>query len=130
LLRIFAQVRKQIPDARLIRVGGPFTTEQTKLAKRLNVADAILVLPQLERNVLASIYRRSSLTLLPSDREGFGLPLAEAMACGTPVIASDLQVLREVGGEAAEYCAVGDIDSWAHAITRLLKERKDQDAWQ
>src|SRR6185295_5109256 len=81
LLRIFAQVRKQIPDARLIRVGGPFTTEQTKLAKRLNVADAILVLPQLERNVLASIYRRSSLTLLPSDREGFGLPLAEAMAC-------------------------------------------------
>ncbi len=38
---------------------------------------------------------------MPSEREGFGLPVVEAMACGTPVVASDIAVLREVGGDAA-----------------------------
>jgi glycosyltransferase involved in cell wall biosynthesis len=130
LLEVVARVRRQVPDVRLVRAGGSFTAEQRALASRLNLTDAIVVLPRLERDVLAAIYRRASLALLPSEREGFGLPLAEAMACGIPVIASDLQVLREVGGEAAEYCAVGDIDTWTHAIMRLLQERNDQDAWQ
>src|SRR5213593_2380493 len=85
LLETLAQVRRQIPGARLIRVGGPFTADQAALACRLRITDSIVVLPRLEPSVLASIYRHASVSLLPSDREGFGLPLAEAMACGTPV---------------------------------------------
>ena len=89
------------------------------------------MLPHLQRKVLASVYRRANLMLLPSEREGFGLPLAEAMACGTPVVASDLPVLREIGGDAAEYCAVGDISGWADTIARLFREREtDPEAWQ
>jgi glycosyltransferase involved in cell wall biosynthesis len=41
------------------------------------------------------------------------------MACGTPVIVSDLPVLREVGGSAAYYCEVGDIDAWVNTIVRV-----------
>ena len=53
------------------------------------------------------------------------------MACGTPVIASDLQVLREVGGDAAEYCGVGDIGNWADTAARLLSEcATGGEAWQ
>ena len=60
---------------------------------------------------------------MPSEREGFGLPLLESLACGTPVVASDIAALREVGGDVVTYCAVGDIDAWANAIGVLLDER-------
>ncbi len=126
LLRVFAEVKKQFPQARLLRVGGAFTAEQTELLDRLKLRESILVLPHLERDVLAAVYRRAALVLQPSEREGFGLPLVEAMACGTPVVASDLPVLREVGGEAATYCRVADVDSWSHAVSGLLFERTER----
>ena len=59
------------PDARLVRVGGPLTREQQRLAERLNVLDAVVQLPFLERPQLAALYRRASVVVLPSDREGF-----------------------------------------------------------
>jgi glycosyltransferase involved in cell wall biosynthesis len=74
--------------------------------------------------VLAALYRRAALVLMPSEREGFGLPVVEAMASGTPILCSDLPVLREVGGEAAEYCAVGQPSAWAARIVELLQERE------
>jgi glycosyltransferase involved in cell wall biosynthesis len=81
------------------------------------------VLPFVDRTTLAAIYRRSALVLMPSEREGFGLPIIEALSCGTPVVASDIPALREVGGEAISYCAVGDIEGWSRAIADLLDER-------
>ena len=92
---------------------------------------SIVFLPVIDRRVLAAVYRRAALVLQPSEAEGFGLPVAEAMACGTPVVASDLPVLREVGGDAAEYCPVGAVDVWAEAVLSLLAERRDQPkAWE
>jgi glycosyltransferase involved in cell wall biosynthesis len=67
---------------------------------------------------------------MPSEREGFGLPLLESLACGTPVVASDIPALREVGGEAVTYCAVGEVEDWAAAIDALLEERTHRpDDW-
>jgi glycosyltransferase involved in cell wall biosynthesis len=124
-------VKGLFPNARLLRVGGAFTAEQLKLAEKLKLRESILVLPRIDRNVLAAVYRRAALVLQPSEREGFGLPVVEAMACGTPVVASDLPVLQEVGGDAAEYCKVGDIEGWTETIEELLREReKDDVAWQ
>jgi glycosyltransferase involved in cell wall biosynthesis len=121
LLRVFAAVHSRHSDLRLIRVGGPLTAAQSDLARELRIDGAILELPFLDRAVLAAIYRRSTLMLQPSDAEGFGLPVAEAMACGTPVVSSDLPVLREVGGDAAVYCPPGDEANWASQVLRLLE---------
>ena len=77
------------------------------------------------------MYRRAALLVLPSDREGFGLPVVEALACGTPVVASDLPVLHEVGGTATGYAAHGDLDGWTDLVVRRLRERRARpDAWE
>ncbi len=125
LLETFGRFRALRPDARLVRVGGPLTGGQESLARRLNVFDALVQLPFLERKQLAAVYRRAAVVLLPSDREGFGLPVIEAMACGTPVIASDIAALREVGGTAALFAPRGDVDRWVEALQQLQHERGD-----
>ncbi|MBW3654475.1 MAG: glycosyltransferase family 4 protein [Gemmatimonadetes bacterium] len=131
LLRVFAAVRRQRPPTRLVRVGGPFTPAQERLARKLGVRDAVVVLPFLRRDVLAAVYRRAAVVLQTSDAEGFGLPVTEAMACGTPVVASDLPVMREVGGAAATYCPVADVDAWGQAVAALLAGRsRDPDGWE
>lgn len=122
LLEVFAALRSRLPGARLLRAGGRMPNDLRARAEQLGVADAITELPMLDRRVLAAAYRRATCVLLPSDSEGFGLPVLEAMACGTPVIVSDLPVLREVGGSAAYYCPVGDIDAWVNTIVRLAAQ--------
>jgi glycosyltransferase involved in cell wall biosynthesis len=122
LLRTFAAIRAAHPEARLLRVGGPFTAEQAKLARDLNVEGAVVVLPFIDQPVLAAIYRRAALVLITSEGEGFGLPLVEAMACGAPVIASDLAVLREVGGGNVQFAPVGDVPAWTAIALRRIRE--------
>ncbi len=127
LLRVLAAVRREISGVRLLRVGGDFTPQQLQLARALNVENAVTVLPYLSRPVLAAAYRRSDLLLHTSEAEGFGLPLAEALACGCPVVASDISVLREVGGEACVFSAVGDVDAWKTSVVELLHEKAASD---
>ena len=125
LLEIFARVRREsAPGARLLRVGGPFTPAQQAQAERLGVAASVRVLPFLSPAELAVVYRRAALVLVPSDAEGFGLPVIEALAAGTPVLASDLPVLREVGGAAASYAPVAGVDAWTACARELLTERR------
>ena len=126
LLRVFAEIIKEFPKARLVRAGGAFTEEQQRLVDSLGLESSIVVMPALDRPTLAAVYRRATLVLQPSEREGFGLPVVEAMACGTPVVASDLNVLREVGGDAAVYCPVADVDAWSEAVIALLEERQNE----
>ena len=123
LLKMFAAVRANRRDARLFRVGGGLTKQNRALAEQLGVSDAIAILPFLERRILAAAYRRADVLVLPSEAEGFGLPIIEALACGVSVIASDLPVLREVGGDAVSYCAVGDVDGWSRAIAEVTRGR-------
>jgi glycosyltransferase involved in cell wall biosynthesis len=131
LIDIFAAVRAAHPDARLIRAGGQFTAEQRVRARDLGLLDAIVVLPFVDRATLSAIYRRAAVTLLPSEREGFGLPLVETLACGTPVVASDIPVLREIGGSAASYAPLDDVPAWRDTVLGLFRERDaSPEAWQ
>ena len=131
LLQVFAAIHQQIPQVRLIRVGGDFTPTLRQLASDLGIGHAVVILPFIDRDVLAAIYRRAALLLHTAEAEGFGLPLIEAMACGCPVVASDIPVLREVGGSGAAYCRLADIAAWKETVVRLLDEGSQQmDAWE
>jgi glycosyltransferase involved in cell wall biosynthesis len=93
-------------------VAGP--EKEPGLAAELRAAGADLrgYVPMEE---LADLYRGAALLVLPSRFEGFGLPLLEAMASGTPVVAADEPALREVGADAAVYAEDGDFAAAAQA---------------
>jgi glycosyltransferase involved in cell wall biosynthesis len=69
---------------------------------------------------LQALYAGATVFAFPSFHEGFGLPVLEAMAAGTPVVASDIAALREVAGEAAVLVPPGDVQQWAGAIEDVL----------
>jgi glycosyltransferase involved in cell wall biosynthesis len=69
---------------------------------------------------LASLYRGALATVYPSGMEGFGLPVAEAMASGSPVVASSLRCIQEFAGDAPLYAEAGDAPAFADRIGRLL----------
>ena len=122
LLDLFAIVRVQFPNLRLVQVGGPWPADLAERIERLRIGPAVTQLRGLTRQELAELYRRASATLITSEAEGFGLPAIEALACGTPVIASDLPVLREVGGDAVSYCPVANVPAWVETVRRILTE--------
>lgn len=128
LLRIFKAVRDVEPRARLLKGGGRLTPNQQALARELGVDAHIVQMPFLETRVLAALYRRADVVLVPSEREGFGLPVVEALAAGASVVASDLPVLREIGGAVVQYAALGNVSQWVDAVSQVLRSRVSGDA--
>jgi glycosyltransferase involved in cell wall biosynthesis len=120
LLDVFAGVHSQHRNLKLLQVGGEWTDHQREQMKRLGVGAAVRQIPRQDRTSLASLYRRAALIVAPSEAEGFGLPLIEALACGSRVVASDIPVFREVGGEAVLYCPLDDIGTWVETINHIL----------
>lgn len=123
LFDVFAALRTRHPELRLVQQGGALTPTQREQVARLGIGDALLQPPKLDRATLAGLYRRAQAVLVPSEAEGFGLPVIEALACGAPVAASALPVLREVGDTACLYCPVGDVTGWAETLDALLSGR-------
>ena len=85
-------------------------TEQTRFVEGLSDPD------------LASLYRQASAVALPTVCEGFGFPLLESVASGTPVLASDLSVFRELLDDGAVYVAPLDIAAWVAALQRVSSD--------
>jgi glycosyltransferase involved in cell wall biosynthesis len=103
-------------------VAGP--EKDAELAGRLRREGADLR-GYVSKEELAELYRGAAALVLPSRFEGFGLPVLEAMACGTPVVAAAEPALREVAGDAAIYADDGD---FAAAARRALAERESLSA--
>jgi glycosyltransferase involved in cell wall biosynthesis len=122
LLDVVAALRARLPDLRLVKVGGEWSAEHRERVARHGLADAIVHVHNLSRADLAAVYRRAGAVLVPSEAEGFGLPVIEALSCGAAVVASDIAPLREAGGPAAAYAPVGDVAAWVEAVVRVLTD--------
>jgi glycosyltransferase involved in cell wall biosynthesis len=122
LLDVVAAVRRAVPGVTLVKVGGEWTAAQREQIDRLGLAGAIVHAGGASNAGLAEAYRRAGAVLVPSEAEGFGLPVIEGLACGAAVVASDLPALREAGGPAAVYAPVADVPAWAEAVARVLTD--------
>ena len=90
--------------------------------ERLGLSERVLLPDFVADEDLPTFYAGARLFVYPSLYEGFGLPVAEAMACGTPVVSSNASSLPEVGGEAVLYFEPRDVDAMAGAIRRALAD--------
>ena len=96
--------------------------ENSQVMELINKDKNIKYLGYVDDETLAYLYDKASIFLYPSLYEGFGLPPIEAMACGCPVIVSNVASLPEVCGDAALYVSPDDIDNINHAIQLLLDD--------
>ena len=123
LLRSFAHLRKRLgPHVVLARIGVPFHEDEGELARRLGVSEGIWQLGVVDDLTLAEWYRAASVLAFPSLWEGFGWPPLEAMASGTPVVASRVPAISEVVQGAAALIDPHDDFDLAAALERVITE--------
>jgi glycosyltransferase involved in cell wall biosynthesis len=118
LMKTVAAVRQAAPHLTLVLIGPqkPIKSLLNHDFHNLNFTD---VVPEAHLPALLSC---AQISLYPSLYEGFGLPVLESMACGTPVITSNRGALPEVAGDAAFYVDPEDLDSIAGAISKLISD--------
>ena len=123
LLHAFAQLRSRLEGVVLVRIGAPFYPDEAELARTLGIGDAIKHLARIDDDrVLAEWYNAADVLVFPSSWEGFGWPPLEAMACGTPVVASDIPAVSEVVGDAGVLVPSGDPSAVAGATEQVLTD--------
>lgn len=101
---------------------GSYRQQLEKQVASLGLQDRVQFLDYLSRDELIRLYQGCSALVYPSKWEGFGIPPLEALACGSPVIASGIPVHREVLGDAAFFVELGNRASWSSAFDALGSE--------
>ncbi len=129
LIRAFALLcgRKEVKQQLLIVGEDPKWKEGlVSLCSQLGIAGHVCFFPHVAHAILPQVYAGADLMVMPSFIEGFGLPVLEAMACGTPVVCSRAASLPEVAGDAAEYFEPTSVEDLAAAMERVLSSTERQ----
>jgi glycosyltransferase involved in cell wall biosynthesis len=124
LLNLWRRLAAELGDRtpRLILIGQRgFGSEQ--IVDRLKALQGLVVeRPDLSDGKMTALLRGARALLLPSLAEGFGLPVAEALACGVPALCSDLPALRETGGNVPDYLDPTNTNAWHRAVLDYAAE--------
>jgi glycosyltransferase involved in cell wall biosynthesis len=118
VLRIFAHCKDEWNGA-LVLAGNPLSDSLRSLGRELGISDRIIEIPNAESETLEALYNRATALLFPSTFEGFGWPIAEAHACGCPVLCLDREPMIEVAGAAVIARSVEDEAGFAADLLRL-----------
>jgi len=125
LLRAFARVRQSVPEATLLKVGAAAFDDQRRsnlqLCTDLGIAGAVRFFDDVDETELPSFYQIASAFAFPSLHEGFGFPVLEALACGTPVVAAGASSIPELVGDAARLVDGRSVDGFAAALVETLR---------
>ncbi len=129
LLKAAAKLHAQGRPVELVLIGKPRPGGMTEqLVSRLELAGCIRWVSGVEHQTMVELYAESTVAVVPSLYEGFGLPAVEAMACGVPLVVSDGGALPEVAGDAARVVPAGNADALAAAIADLLDDPEARQA--
>lgn len=108
-----------------------FPSELAEALRRTGLDERVHVRSRVSDEELCALYTSAEALLFPSLYEGFGLPVLEAMACGCPVVCSNLTSLPEVAGDAALLCDPRDVRAFGEAMRRVTHDvdlRRDRRA--
>ena len=130
LIEAFARLKRSgaHPHLRLVKVGAAggresdYRAETERLVARYGVGGSVIFDDRVHPEALPAYYAGAECTVMPSLYEGFGFPVLEAMACGSPVVASSGGSLPEIAGDAAVLASPRDPEAIAAAIGRILAE--------
>lgn len=124
LLEAIYIIKQRGYAVRLIKIGSDAKYRPTTLSKieQLQLEGQVHFVGFVPDEHLAYFYNFADIFMTTSLLEGFGLPVAEAMACGTPVVCSDRGSLPEIAGEAAVICAAEDASAFADAVLRVWED--------
>ncbi len=120
VLKALALLRQQNAPVHFIKAGADFTSEQKTFIDRQNLTDRVSYIQKPDKETLVGLYGVADALVAPSHYEGFGITPLEAMACGTPVITSNVTSLPEVIGDAGIMVSPEDADAIAQATQRLI----------
>jgi glycosyltransferase involved in cell wall biosynthesis len=127
LVQALAEVRRVLPDVALLKVGqAHFATERGRLlqlAQQLDIASALHFVERVPEDHLALLYNLAKVCVMPSLYEGFGFPVLEAMACGTPVVCAESSSLPELTADAALRFTSHDAAACARLIVQVLEDQ-------
>jgi glycosyltransferase involved in cell wall biosynthesis len=127
LLQAYARLRKDLPGWKLVLVGARNAWKSTPISeemRKLNLAPWVQLTGYIPEEDLPALYNGAGLFAFPSLYEGFGLPVLEAMACGTPVITSNVSSLPEVAGDAALLVDPYNVEEIAAAMVNVLSDQE------
>ena len=126
LLEALALLGKRGMAIRLIKAGGPgHSRHRVRLleqAARLGLEERLTIVGEMPDSDLSFLYSAADVFVLPSHVEGFGLPVLEAMACGVPVVCSNVGALPEVAGDAALLVHPDCAGGLAGAVATVLED--------
>ena len=122
LIEAYRRILDRRPETELVVIGKLRKGLAQTTLRELGLADRVQFRSGLTREELADEFRTATVAVTPSLYEGFGLPAAEAMSCGTPVVVTDGGALPEVAGSAGIVVAKGNPDALAGEILRLLED--------
>lgn len=129
LMEAFKALRRSLSQkpgfsVKLVIAGQPgwLTKDTFRAVTRLGLGDDVIFTGYVEDEDLPALYSAASALAMPSRYEGFGLPVVEAMACGTPVVCSDAASLPEVAGDAALLAPPDDVGRWVEALHRVVTD--------
>lgn len=125
LIKAFSLVKQTIPDAQLIIVGdGDNLTELKNLAVGLGLSDSVVFTGFVDEQTKVSILQKCQVVVNPSIKEGWGLTVIEANACGTPTVSADVPGLRDsvINEKTGLLYPYGDIETCARYIVRFLQD--------
>jgi len=125
VLAAFDTVRERCPDASLFFCGdGPLRDSLESTVADEGLTDAVEFLGRVPYQKMPSVFRAADLFVLPSRTEGFPRTVIEALACETPVVASDLEQTSKIVNQTGETVQVGNVEGFATAISDLLSDQR------
>jgi len=124
LLEIYERLLEMHPETPPLVVIGWDGKPPKELKAKPHLHRHIFVLERVPEETLPGLYTTALATILTSSHEGFGFPVLEANACGSPVVCANSSSLPEVGGGAATYMDGEDPQAWADEVSKLMFDQE------